>query len=418
MNTPSSFTPQLASIVIRAVAVVMLFAFAALQPVSAQDAPAVCAADEWGCARIAAGDPVKFAIAAPLTGDSAGIGLSYSQAMQLAIMESEPIAGFALAQVDENDRGTREGAVASAERIIADPNIVALVGHAFSGATLAALPLYEAAGIPLLSPTATNPTLSQQGSRVFNRTIFNDNAQGDLAARYLYDVLNIRRLALIDDGSVYAMGLAAVARDRFIELGGEIVGEFQIEPDLDDYTAVLLEVAATEPEAIFFPGYTVEVAVMVQNLDDAELRDVVFIGSDGVNTGTLIELAGDAAEGVYLTGEALPPETDAKIAFDALYRATFGAESDSVSRAIWNAYDAARIVIEAVRAVAVVGDDGALYIPRGGLIMAIRSTDGYQGVSGTITCDEVGECNTVGPDISFIQDGTSVRVPMMALDGE
>jgi len=383
----------------------------------AQSEPDICASDEWGCARIAPDETVKFAIAAPLTGDSASLGLSYSQAMQLALMQSEPIEGFTLGQVDENDRGTREGAVASAERIVADQTIVALVGHAFSGATIEALPIYEAAGIPLLSPTATNPTLTQMGSRVFNRTIFNDNAQGDLAARYLYNALNITRLALIDDGSVYAVGLAAVARDRFIELGGEIVGEFQIEPGLDDYTDKLLEIAAVAPNAIFFPGYTAEVSVIVQNLDAVGLSDVVFIGSDGVNTGTMIDLAGAAAEGVYLTGESLPPDTEDKLAFDQLYRETFGIESNIVSRAIWNTYDAARIVIEAARSVAVIGADGALYIPRGALVAAVRATNGYRGVSGEITCDETGECNTVGPDISFIQDGTSVRVPLSVLGG-
>jgi branched-chain amino acid transport system substrate-binding protein len=397
--------------------IIMLMGMTA--PALAQDEPAVCAADEWGCARIAPGDTVKFAIGAPLTGDSAGLGLAYSQALQLAIAQSEPILGFGISQVDENDRGTVEGALAAAERIIADPTIVGIIGHAFSGASRVTMPLYEQAGIVMLSPTATNPTLTQMGSRVFNRAIFNDNEQGELAARYLYEVLNVRRLALLNDGSIYSAGLADIARDFFTELGGEVVFDTVIEPGLNDYSDVLRQVREAMPEAIFFPGYTAEVSFMVQGLSDAGLRGVVFMAADGVNTQTLIEIAGSAAEGIYLTGESLPPDSPQKQAFDALYRATFGVDPLTVSRAIWTAHDSANALIEAARSVAVLGSDGALYIPRGALIAAMRSTIEYEGINGVLRCDETGECNVVGPDMSYVQNGMSVRVPLVTLrEGE
>lgn len=388
-------------------------------PALAQAEPAVCAADEWGCARIAPGDTLKFAIGAPLTGDSAGLGLAYSQALQLAIAQSEPILGFGISQVDENDRGAVDGALAAAERIIADPTIVGIVGHAFSGASRATMPLYEEAGIVMLSPTATNPTLTQMGSRVFNRAIFNDNEQGELAARYLYEVLNVRRLALLNDGSIYSAGLAGIARDIFTELGGTVVFDATLEPGHNDYVDVLRQVRAAMPEALFFPGYTAEVSFLVQGLSAAGLGDVVFVAADGVNTQTLVEIAGSAAEGIYLTGESLPPESPQKQAFDTLYRATFGVDPLTVSRAIWTAYDSANVLIDAARSVAVLGGDGALYIPRGALIAAVRSTVEYEGINGVLRCDEVGECNTVGPDMSYVQNGTSVRVPLTALrEGE
>lgn len=388
-------------------------------PALAQSEPAVCAADEWGCARIAPGDTVKFAIGAPLTGDSAGLGLAYSQAFQLAIAQSEPILGFGIAQVDQNDRGTIEGALLAAERIIADETIVGIMGHAFSGASRATIPLYEEAGIVMLSPTATNPTLTQMGSRVFNRAIFNDNEQGELAARYLYEVLNVRRLALLNDGSIYSAGLAEIAREIFTELGGTVVFDAVIEPGLNDYVDVLREVRAAMPEALFFPGYTAEVAFAVQGLDDAGLREIVFMTADGVNTQTLIEIAGSDAEGVYVTGEALPPESPQKQAFDALYRATFGVEPLMVSRAIWIAYDSANLLIEAARSVAVLGEDGALYIPRGALIAAVRNTIEYEGINGVLRCDAVGECDMVGPDMSYVENGMSIRVPLAPLrEGE
>lgn len=388
-------------------------------PALAQDEPAVCAADEWGCARIAPGDTVKFAIGAPLTGDSAGLGLAYSQALQLAIIQSEPILGFGISQVDENDRGTVDGAVLAAERIIADETIVGIMGHAFSGASRATMPLYEEAGIVMLSPTATNPTLTQMESRVFNRAIFNDNEQGELAARYLYEVLNVRRLALLNDGSIYSAGLAGIARDIFTELGGTIVFDEVLEPGLDNYVDLLRAVRASMPEALFFPGYTAEVSFVVQGLDDAGLEDVVFVAADGVNTQTLVEIAGSDAEGIYLTGESLPPESPQKQAFDTHYQATFGVEPLTISRAIWTAFDSANVLINTARSVAVLGGDGALYIPRGALIAALRDTVEYEGINGLLRCDEAGECNTVGPDMSYVQNGTSIRVPLTSLrEGE
>ncbi|PJF25179.1 MAG: hypothetical protein CUN53_14110, partial [Phototrophicales bacterium] len=181
---------------------------------------------------------------------------------------------------------------------------------------------------------------------------------------------------------------------------------------------LLREVSRAMPEALFFPGYTAEVSFLVQGLDDAGLDGVVFMTADGVNTQTLVEIAGSDAEGIYLTGESLPPESPQKQAFDTLYRATFGVEPLTVSRAIWTAFDSANVLINAARSVAVLGGDGALYIPRGALIAAVRSTIEYVGIGGVLRCDDVGECNTVGPDMSYVQNGTSIRVPLTALREE
>jgi len=387
---------------------------------SAGTVPAECGEDGTGCTVIPAGETIKLAIAAPLTGDSASIGLAFSQATQVAVQvaNANPLHGFTFAQVDENDQGTGAGGKEAAERIVEAQatGIVAVVGHAFSGASREAIPVYEAAGIPMMSPSATNPALTQQGSQVFNRVIFNDNAQGDLAARYLYQVLNVRKLAIIHDDSLYSQDLSRVAQERFTELGGEVVILHEVAPDLTDYTEALAPVAEAEPEAIFYPGYTPEVSALVNSLEAANIGNVIFVGSDGVNTQTLIELTGDKSEGLYLTGEAEPEESDEKAAFDALYNETFGVDPGTTSRATWDAYDAANVLIMAVREVAVLGEDGNLYIPREALIAAVRSTSDYQGVSGVIDCAESGECNSTGPDISVIQNGESVTVPLTALE--
>jgi branched-chain amino acid transport system substrate-binding protein len=369
---------------------------------------------------IPAGETLKLGIGAPFTGDNAGVSLAFSQAAQIAIEEANasPIEGFTFSQIDQNDEGNAEGGEAAATALAADPTVVAVVGHAFSGASRGAIPIYEAAGIPMMSPTATNPTLTQNGSRVFNRVTFSDTQQGRLMAEYLYTVLNLRKLAIIADESVYSIGLADVATATFTELGGEVVVRVDIQSEQEDYSEALAEVAAAAPDAIFFPGYTPEVAIIVSNLEAADLGGAVFSASDGVNVQDLIELSGDASEGVYTSGDAEAPDSPAKEAFRQAHLAKFGQEPNDVSRSIWSAYDAANILIAAVREVAFLGEDGKLYVPRTALVDRVRATSDYQGTSGLIDCDATGECNTVGPDISVIQNGQAVPVPLDALRTE
>ncbi|MBI5931897.1 MAG: branched-chain amino acid ABC transporter substrate-binding protein [Chloroflexi bacterium] len=383
--------------------------------------PEACTQDALGCTMIVAGNTIKIGTAAPLTGDSASIGIAFSQATQvaIAIANENSLNGFLFAQIDENDQGTPEGGAEAATRLVTaqSDGLVAVVGHAFSGASRAATPIYEAAGIPMMSPTATNPNLTQTGSKVFNRVIFNDNAQGVLMAKYLFQILNIRKLAILHDDSIYSTQLAEVTRDEFESSGGEVVIVLEVPDgaDPETYANALIEVEATQPEAIFFPGYTPEVAAVVNSLQDSTMQDIVFAGSDGVNPQTFIELTGNGSEGIYLSGESEPPESDQKTLFDTSYKETFGVEPGIVSRSVWDAFDAANILIQAVRKVAILGSDGNLYIPRQALVDTVRGTTDYVGASGQIACDETGECNMSGPDIMVIQNGELVPVPLASL---
>ena len=117
-----------------------------------------------------------------------------------------------------------------ANKLVSDPTIVAIAGHIFSGATEAAMPIYEKAGIPMMSPSATNPPLTQKGSKVFNRVAFTDAAQGKFAAEYLFNTLGIKKIAVMHDGQAYGQGLAEVVAARFTELGGEVVADSKRSP--------------------------------------------------------------------------------------------------------------------------------------------------------------------------------------------
>jgi branched-chain amino acid transport system substrate-binding protein len=378
----------------------------------AAGAPAVCAEDEFGCAVIEAGQSVKIGMGAPLTGDYASFGTDISQGSQVAIEDENksPLEGFTFALDAQDDQGAPEGGASVANKLVTDPTVVAIAGHIFSGATEAAIPAYEKAGLPMLSPSATNPPLTQLGSQVFNRIAFTDSVQGAAAAKYLYDKLGVRKLAVMHDGGAYGQGLADVVRQEFTTLGGEVVAYEGVTVGEQDYVPILSVIADKDPEAVYFGGYVAEGIVIANQLDQAGMPDAVFFGCDGTFGSEFVEKTGPNGEGTF-AASLIPPESEAKATFDQVYESKFGIPAGSLSPFTWSGYDVTRALISAVRSVAVLGGDGNLYIPRGALVAAVRGLKDYQGITGNITCSEVGECNTAGPTFYSIKDGDWVQAP-------
>ncbi len=373
----------------------------------ATEAPAetdVCAQDEFGCAKIAPGSKIKIGMGAPMTGDNAQFGIDISQGALIALQDAGEIEGFGFELVAEDDGGTPEGGAAVANKLASDPNVVAIAGHIFSGATDAAMPIYEGKGIPMMSPSATNPPLTQQGSKVFNRVAFTDAAQGKFAAEYLFENLGVKKLATMHDGQSYGQGLAEVVATRFQELGGELVATEAITPGETDYSAPLSAIAAKGPEAVYYGGYVQEAVVLVNQWAQSGLEGVTFFGCDGTYGEDFINRSGANGEGAYAVA-LVPAASDAVTTFNAAYQSQFGSAAGALSPFTWNAYDSAAVLVAAIKAVAFVGDDGALYIPRGALSAAVRNTKDFQGLSGVLSCDAVGECNASGPIFYVVKDG-------------
>ena len=365
--------------------------------------------DAIGCAVFEPGQTIKIGMGAPMTGDNAAFGQDISQAANIAISDGGTFEGFSFELVAEDDGGTPEGGAQVANKLVADPTVVAIAGHIFSGATQAAMPIYEAAGIPMMSPSATNPPLTQSGSKVFNRCVFTDAAQGKFAAAYLYNKLNIKNLAIIHDGQAYGQGLAQVVSDQITALGGTVVAFQAITPGESDYSAALADIASKSPEALFYGGYTAEAVVIVNQMKQAGLEGVIFFGDDGTFGQDFLDRTGANGEGAYSTS-LIPPASEAKAKFDAAYLAAYGQPAGKLSPYSWTAYDSAAVLIKAIKSVAVVSD-GKLYIPRAALVAAVRATKDYLGLSGTITCDATGECSASGPVFNINQGGVWVEAP-------
>ncbi len=374
---------------------------------AASGAPDVCASDPFGCAVIEPGQTIKIGMGAPMTGDNAQFGIDISQGATIAIEDAGQLDGFSFELVADDDGGTPEGGAAVANKLVSDPTVVAIAGHIFSGATASAIPIYEKAGLPMMSPSATNPDLTKSGSKVFNRLVFTDAAQGKFAAEYLYNNLNIKKLGIMHDGQAYGQGLAEVVRDEFTNLGGEVVGFEAITPGEADYSAPLADMAAKSPEALYFGGYVAEAVVIVNQMATAGLTNTIFFGDDGTFGQDFLDRTGANGEGSYATS-LIPPASDARTAFDAKYLEKFGTEAGKLSPYTWTAYDSAASLISVIKEVAIKSGDN-LYIPRGALVDAVRGIKDYQGLSGVVSCDATGECSSSGPTFYVDQGGQWVE---------
>jgi branched-chain amino acid transport system substrate-binding protein len=380
----------------------------ATQPPAASGQPDACASDAFGCAVIEPGQTIKIGMGAPMTGDNAQFGIDISQGAKIAITDAGQFDGFSFELVAEDDGGTPEGGAAVANKLVSDPTVVAIAGHIFSGATLAAIPIYDKAGLPMMSPSATNPDLTKQGSKVFNRLVFTDAAQGKFAAEYLYNTLGIRKLAIMHDGQAYGQGLAQVTNDEFKNLGGEVVAFEAITPGESDYSAPLADIAAKSPEALYYGGYVAEAVVLVNQMKTSGLTDTIFFGDDGTFGQDYLDRTGANGEGSYSTS-LIPPASPARTKFDEAYKAAYGTEAGKLSPYTWTAYDSAAVLIDNIKKVGIKGSDGNMYIPRGALVDAVRNTKDYQGLAGVVTCDAVGECSSSGPTFYVDQGGQWVE---------
>jgi len=346
-----------------------------------QAAPATsedpCAKDAFGCAKLAPGTTIKIGMGAPMTGDNAQFGVDISQGAKIAIADGGDIEGWKFELVAQDDGGTPEGGAAVANKLASDPSIVAIAGHIFSGATDAAMPVYEKAGIPMMSPSATNPPLTAKGSKVFNRVAFTDAAQSKFAAEYLFNKLGFKKIAVMHDGQSYGQGLAEGVSKTFTELGGEVVATEAITPGETDYSAPLSAIAAKSPQAVYYGGYVQEAVVLVNQWAQSGLKGVVFFGCDGTYGQDFIDRTGANGEGAYAVA-LIPTASDAVNKFNETYQAQFGKAAGSLSPYTWNAYDCTAVLIAAIKKVAFKGEDGNLYIPRGALVETVRTTKDFK----------------------------------------
>ena len=362
---------------------------------------------------IAPGEPILLAIISNRQGAAFGEGHVSERGVLLA-GEDRPtltIDGqeFVIELLDGDSACDAETAAAVAESFVAEDRAIAIIGPNCSSACLAAAPLFAEAGFTSLSPSCTAPTLTQQSFRSFHRLVSTDALTAERAARFLYKELGGRRLALLytsDENLTFYEGQVEALTAEVTALGGAIVSEIAVTAETD-YETLVTEIEAAAPDQLFCACEPEAASALLAALAESDLSTIPLLGAELNWADQLLDLAGAAADGIYvISGAAEPSEASANLA--ARYEERFGEAPHSPYYS--NAYDAYQLLLDAVQAVGVLDDEGNLRIDRAALQAEIRNTSDYAGVTGRFTCDEMGECLRSPTSVFQIQDGALVTL--------
>lgn len=390
---------------------VLLFGLMALTLAACGGGAALECEDALGCVEVASGDPIVLASALVISGPDAQLGLDSQYGVEIALDFRGELLGHPLQLQPEDDECRAEGGQAAGQKIVSNPQIVAVIGTSCSGAGVPMSKIISDAGYVMVSPSNTAPVLTDPATHEagYLRTAHNDKVQGRAMAEYAYNELGIRKAAAIHDGDPYTEGLASVFRDEFANLGGEIVA-FEAETrDATNVEPLLTTIAAAGPELIYYPVFTNLGALITKTAKEVDgLQGVILAAADGLQSPDFLEAAGGAAEGMYASGPDLSFANETYDRFLEAYQTKYGSEPLSVFHA--HAFDATNLVLDAIEKVAQQGDDGTLLIGRQALRDALFATSGYAGITGTLTCDANGDCADPKIAVSQVQSGSFVAV--------
>jgi len=342
---------------------------------------------------------VKIGHVAPLTGGIAHLGKDNENGARMAVDEINAAGGIKIGDktimlelVAEDDKADPKEGTLAAQKLV-DAGVVAVVGHLNSGTSIPASKIYSDANITQISPSATNPRLTEQGFKTTFRVVANDNQQGAVLANFAADQMKAKTIAIIDDRTAYGQGLADVVERVAKERGLKVVAREFTSDKATDFNAILTKVRAARPDVVMYGGMDATAGPMARQMRQLGIKAPMLAG-DGVCSPKFIELAGDAA-GILTcskAGEAvekLPKGPD----FVARYRAKFNQDVQIYSP---YSYDAVFVIADAIRR--------AGSAERAAITAAMPATN-FNGVTGTIAFDAKGDIKGGAISMFSVQDG-------------
>jgi branched-chain amino acid transport system substrate-binding protein len=330
------------------------------------------------------GDTIKIGANLELSGGVASYGQSIAEGLELAFEEinKEGINGKELKLVKVDNKSDAAEATNGAIKLISQDKVAAIVGAATSTNTLAQVQVAQDNKIPLITPTGTNPTITNKDGKVNEfvfRTCFIDPFQGTVAAKFALDELKVKNAAIIiDTASDYSKGLASAFKKSFEENGGKIVAEEAYVAKDTDFRATLTRIKSANPEFIFLPGYYEEVGLIVKQARELGIK-VPIMGGDGWDSPTLVEIAGpEALNNTFITNHYSANDPDSKIQdFVKAFKAKYNKTPDGFAAL---GYDTAYFLADAIKRA---GDADPEKIKE-----ALAQTKDLALVSGVLTLDE------------------------------
>ncbi|MBC8496493.1 MAG: ABC transporter substrate-binding protein [Chloroflexi bacterium] len=368
--------------------------------------------DPIGCVTYGADEPVRIASALVISGPNTDLGTDSQYGVEIAIDFKGDLLGHAIELQAEDDGCSAEGGQTAGQKIVSDPTIIAVVGTSCSGAGVPMSEVISEAGYAMVSPSNTAPSLTdpdQAWNPGYLRTAHNDKVQGKAMADFAYNVLGVTTAAAIHDGDPYTEGLARVFADAFEEIGGTIVEFTAVNKGDTDMRPVLSAVAAAgPPELLYYPVFTAEGGFLTKQAKEVTgLEGTILAAADGMISIAAIEAVGEAGEGMYFSGPDLSFSGGTYEKFLAAYVEKYGSEPISVFHA--HSFDAANMIFACVEEVGVQDGDN-LHIGRQALRTCLSATSGFEGITGTLTCNEYGDCADPKISVSQLQGGGYVRI--------
>jgi branched-chain amino acid transport system substrate-binding protein len=350
-----------------------------------------------------AGLTVTIAHAGPLTGsiahlgkdDENGVALAISQANDKKIsIDGKPVT---FKMMSEDDQADPKVGTTVAQKLV-DAKVAAVIGHLNSGVTIPASEIYDKAGIPVISGSATNPKLTERGMKTVFRTVGRDDQQGPAIASYIAGELKAKKVAIADDKTAYGEGLADEVEKTLKGAKVTIVGRERTNDKETDFKAILTKIKAKNPDVVFYGGMDATGGPLIKQARELGIK-AVFAFGDGACTDEMGKLAGAAAEGMVCSQAGLPREAASKD-FVAAYNAKYG----EIKQYAPYFYDGTLAIIEAMKKANSV--DPAKFTPE-------MFNVSFTGATGTVSFDAKGDRKDAEMTIFKLKGGKVVPVSIV-----
>ncbi|MBV9671495.1 MAG: ABC transporter substrate-binding protein, partial [Verrucomicrobia bacterium] len=321
---------------------------------------------------ITAPSQIKIGAVTCLTGGLSTFGVSSMQGARLALERERPALGGEKIELIVEDNQSKAGESATVTRkYISQDKVIAILGDLTSSSTMEDAPLAQSAKIPLLTPSATNVAITKIGDYIF-RSCFTDPFTGKIMAKFAFEQLKATKgIILTDVKQDYSVGLSEMIRQYFTERGGQILKEISFSSGDTDFRAQLTTAKASRPDVIFLPAYYTEAALMLRQAKQLGIM-VPFVGGEGWDSPTLLEVAGKYADGNYFVNHFSAQDPAPLVqSFVKDYQSQYHSQPDALA-ALW--YDGARLLFDAIRRA---GDPDPAKVRD-----ALASTKDFEGVTG------------------------------------
>jgi branched-chain amino acid transport system substrate-binding protein len=336
------------------------------------------------------GDTIKVGVYGDMTGATSSFGQSTKNGIELAVEEINKgggINGKQIQLVIEDDQGRPEQAKTVVSKLINQDKVQAVLGEVASTNSLAAAPVAQEAKIPMISPSSTNPKVTETGDYI-SRVCFIDPFQGSTMAKFAAKSLNAKTAAILGDvNSDYSKGLTQFFEEEFTKQGGKIVAKEAYTQTDPDFKGQLTKIRELKPDVLYIPGYYGQVGIIAKQARELGMN-IPLLGGDGWDSPELWKLGGDALKNAYISNHYSADNPAPEIQnFVKNYKAKFNVVPDSLAAL---AYDAAKVLADAIKRAGGASDSAKLKD-------AINATKNFAGVTGTITLDD--KRNAVKPAV-------------------